>query len=189
MKQKKALSKEALAAMLGKTSEENASEESTETLTPEELAAAEAVKAEALKAEEEAEALKAEEAEALKAEEALKTEEALQAEIVTLKEEATATEVTHAEAMKAVETAANSLKEIAVDQISIMRMALKIAPVDMSAWDVAAVVTEFSTTKDTFVSSFPVGSVIPEKGKDEETEARVIATSIDSAAYKSLGFN
>ncbi len=101
------------------------------------------------------------------------------AETTELKEKLEASEAKY-------DTALDGLKDIVVGQIAKMRTALNIAKVDMSDWDIDAVVAEYDSTKDAFVKALPVGSVIPEK-KEKKTK-NPVSSSLDASNVKSLGF-
>lgn len=109
----------------------------------------------------------------LESEETIKN---LQEEVETLKS-----------ASEEIETNAKELKDIVVDQISKMRLALKVAAVDMSSWDAKAVVIEYSSVSESFMKALPVGSVVPTKTKENKVESPV-RTSLDASNIKSLGF-
>ena len=97
-----------------------------------------------------------------------------------------AKDVEHAEALTKLKASTDGLKGIVVSQISRMRTAMSLSSVDMSSWDVDAVVTEYSAVAESFTKSFPVGGVVT---KTEEKQAeKIIATSLDASAYKSVGF-
>ena len=85
-----------------------------------------------------------------------------------------------------VKAGASDLKDIVVSQVARMRLGLKIAAVDMTNWTPEAVVQEFHATSESFMKALPVGSVIPKE--DPKAVDKVIATSIDQSAFKSLGF-
>jgi len=85
----------------------------------------------------------------------------------------------------ALKASAEGVKGIVVSQISRMRTAMSLAQVDMSALDLDAVLVEYSAVVTNF-NKFPVGGVVT---KTEEKQAeKIIATSLDASAYKSVGF-
>lgn len=174
MKKKAMLSEEALALMLSATEEEAASEETVQAAETKEPEIPEVTEPEA-----------ADEAPAFDAFQKDFDEFKSEAESKITEAEA---KVTEAEAKLAeVTEAAAELKSIVADQISKMRLALKLPPVDLSAMSTETVVAEFHNTKESFVKALPVGSVVPEKKEEKKVEMPV-ATSLDVSKIKTLGF-
>jgi pyrimidine deaminase RibD-like protein len=86
----------------------------------------------------------------------------------------------------ALKASAEGVKGIVVSQISKMRTAMSLAQVDMSTLDLYAVLVEYSAAAESFTKSFPVGGVVTKA--EEKVAEKIIATSLDESAYKSVGF-
>lgn len=192
---KKVLSAEALKALFveegsnaGASDGTNA--EDNENLTEEEIAAAAALKIEEDAAAAAALAAAAEENE--NSEEGEETNELatmLQAELDETKalhaQAITDLEAVAVELAEATKVTVDSLKEIVVGQIAQMRLALNFATVDMSALKVSDVLTEYESTKESFMKSLPVGSIT--ENKENKTPETPAVSSLDASNLKALG--
>jgi hypothetical protein len=190
---KKVLSAEALKALFveegsnaGASDGTNA--EDNENLTEEEIAAAAALKIE----EDAAAALAAAAEENENSEEGEETNELatmLQAELDETKalhaQAITDLEAVAVELAEATKVTVDSLKEIVVGQIAQMRLALNFATVDMSALKVSDVLTEYESTKESFMKSLPVGSIT--ENKENKTPETPAVSSLDASNLKALG--
>jgi len=83
------------------------------------------------------------------------------------------------------EAAVASFKVIVVGQVEDMRVALSLAKVDMSTWDVKTVLAEHSSVSEAFMKSLPVGGVVPDV---KEAGAKTVRTNVVASAFNSLGF-
>jgi hypothetical protein len=192
---KKVLSAEALKALFveegsnaGASDGTNA--EDNENLTEEEIAAAAALKIEEDAVAAAALAAAAEENE--NSEEGEETNELatmLQAELDETKalhaQAITDLEAVAVELAEATKVTVDSLKEIVVGQIAQMRLALNFATVDMSALKVSDVLTEYESTKESFMKSLPVGSIT--ENKENKTPETPAVSSLDASNLKALG--
>ena len=77
-------------------------------------------------------------------------------------------------------------KAIVLNQITTMRTALSVAAVDMTHWTAEAILREHAATLVSFEKALPMGSVVQES--TENKEVKVVVSSHDAAAVKSLGF-
>lgn len=104
----------------------------------------------------------------------------LEAKVLTLTEAQTASTNILADA--------EALKEIVTAQISTMRVALALVPVDFSALSISNVVQEYSAVAASFAKSFPIGGVVPES-KDTTNPVQAAKLSAEeSRAIKALSF-
>ena len=100
-----------------------------------------------------------------------------------------ALEVSEAARAEAVAASASvvALKTIIASQVDSMRIAMSLAPVDISGFSAESVITEFNSMVDAFSKAFPVGGIVPD-APVAETEKKVIQTSEDIRAINALSF-
>ena len=80
------------------------------------------------------------------------------------------------------------LRVIALDRLSVMRVALGLSTVDMKNFPTTSLLTEYHAVEDQFKTVYKSGGHAPtKKGVVEETPAKVKLTLFDSAKFSAVG--